>query len=406
MIGEKLGGVGAAFGSPLRFGQASCPFPAARWALAAREVADSRRNLIRHPEDAIGCGSLLNILAWKHMPRGEFVMEPSVRRSLAIALLLGALVATAKAVSPAPQVDPVGEALAWAKERALNAGLVDWEDAERAARFAESEEAGELGRTKAIRVILARLRDGHSFYQAPRGQTRAPSPAEAMPPRPPGRQMKPIAVAHTDGSYGRVEIAGWTGEPSQVPAATELVRVELNRAASVSTCGLIVDLRSNSGGNMWPMMGGLAPLYSDAVLLTFTQANGSSKQVEVRNSILMTGGEPYPPPAGISPFSNTRPRHIAVLIGPRTSSSGEITALGFQGQANVRSFGSATDGRTTANSSRRLANGGLLVLTTSRIVDRNGTSQEGPIQPDVVSSDPLRDASVWLDAVCRGGPAS
>lgn len=94
------------------------------------------------------------------------------------------------------------------------------------------------------------------------------------------------------------------------------------------------------------------------------------------------------------------PRHIALVAGPRTASSGEILALGFKGQDNVRVFGRPTAGATTANRSFRLANGGLLALTTSRILDRNGLHHAGPVIPDVDTASPLPAARAWLAEGC------
>ena len=41
-------------------------------------------------------------------------------------------------------------------------------------------------------------------------------------------------------------------------------------------CGLVVDLREDTGGNMWPMLGGLKPFLGDAALGAFEGRSGQS----------------------------------------------------------------------------------------------------------------------------------
>jgi C-terminal processing protease CtpA/Prc len=43
----------------------------------------------------------------------------------------------------------------------------------------------------------------------------------------------------------------------------------LEKARSQTTAGWIVDLRGNGGGNLWPMLGALAPLLADGHVLSF-----------------------------------------------------------------------------------------------------------------------------------------
>jgi C-terminal processing protease CtpA/Prc len=66
----------------------------------------------------------------------------------------------------------------------------------------------------------------------------------------------------------------------------------------------------------------------------------------------------------------------------------------------VRSFGQPTAGATSANKSIRLSNGGLLALSTSRILDRTGTGHAGPVLPDVVTDQAPHAASEWVEKGC------
>ena len=95
------------------------------------------------------------------------------------------------------------------------------------------------------------------------------------------------------------------------------------------------------------------------------------------------------------------PKSIAFVIGPRTASSGEITPILFRGQAGVRYFGAPSAGYSTANTTIRLPNGGLLALTTAATVDRNGQAYEHELVPDVRTEEPIAQAAAWVTAQCR-----
>jgi carboxyl-terminal processing protease len=93
--------------------------------------------------------------------------------------------------------------------------------------------------------------------------------------------------------------------------------------------GWVVDLRDNSGGNMWPMIAGLGPLFDDNVLGHFIDAdenvvswgyeNGSSV---IDNRKIVTVDEPYL-------LLNSLPK-IAILSSKRLASSGEATLIAFK----------------------------------------------------------------------------
>lgn len=291
----------------------------------------------------------------------------------------------------------VEEVLQIARQRALNRNVPDWALVERKAQALVSAEAGEAGRTAAIRHILAALDDRHSFYVPPA------KPGDAATPGSPHALLnsRPAMIAVADlqpGRPGRLVINGWAGGREKIPDASRTVRDQLNKALSASACGLVIDVSTNGGGNMWPMMGGIAPLYDEGPLETFEDADGKRMVVSVGGGALRMDGSEYPrvelPPVPV------RPKRIALVLGRRTASSGEILALGFKGQANVRSYGQATAGQTSANQSMKLSNGGLLALTTARILDRSGRVHTGPVQPDVPTDQPVDAALDWVAAGC------
>ncbi|MDR7133110.1 C-terminal processing protease CtpA/Prc [Lysobacter niastensis] len=315
-------------------------------------------------------------------------------KALWLSMLGAGLLGSQPSLETQATADPVlSKAIAFAKEKAFKAPSVDWPAVEAEATAKWLAAPGEDGRTAAIRHVLGALKDGHSSYRPPDTYKSDPGAMRHSP-------AEPIARADVaEGRFGRLVINGWSGDSSQVPAATALVRNELRKAMSIGSCGLIVDVATNSGGNMWPMMGGLAPLYEEGTLETFEGRDGTII-VNVRNGLLRKNDHVYPLVEAL-PKLDAKPKFVAIIIGRKTASSGEILALGFKHQANARSFGRATAGATTANSSIRLPNGGLLAITSSRIRDRAGAVQHGPLVPDELSEQPLHAAQDWLAERCE-----
>lgn len=315
-------------------------------------------------------------------------------KALWLSMLGAGLVGSPPSLEAQATADPVlSQAIAFTREKAFKAPSVDWPTVEAEATAKWLAAPGEDGRTAAIQHVVTALKDGHSSYRAP---DTFKSDSGAMRHSP----AEPIARADVAaGRYGRLAIRGWSGDASQIPAATALVRNELRRAMSINSCGLIVDVATNWGGNMWPMMGGLAPLYEEGTLETFEGRDGKMI-VNVRDGSLRKNDDVYPLVEAL-PSLDAKPKFVAIVIGRRTASSGEILALGFKHQGNTRFFGQATFGATTANSSMRLPNGGRLAITSARIRDRAGNVQHGPLIPDELSEQPLHAAQDWLAERCE-----
>ncbi|WP_307224514.1 S41 family peptidase [Microbacterium arborescens] len=164
----------------------------------------------------------------------------------------------------------------------------------------------------------------------------------------------------------------------------------IDRAAA-GTCGWIVDLRGNTGGNMFPMLSGVTALLPDGPALTVRSngvALGGSVFVDVGDRRKATGVP------------------IAVLQDEWTASSGEAVLASFRGLDGVRTFGAPSAGYTSANVSAVLYDGATLVLTESAYVDRTGrTYDEQSIEPDQPSaaSRSEGEARAWLrDQGCGG----
>lgn len=309
----------------------------------------------------------------------------SMRLLLAFALLIPALSAAAS--------ESLNTVIASAKDEAYRSSRVDWARVEAEAPKVEQAE----GEEAAIRYVLRALGDPHTQYVPP-GASATPKPGAAPVGAPP-----PIAVAlPTTQGIPVLRINAWSGKGRAEAAAS--VRTALVSAVEQSACGVVLDFSLNQGGNMWPMLVGLAPLLSEGRVGGFRSAKGADTEIAYRGGKIYVGDTEHALNQSMVLAPQRLPRYVALVIGKKSASSGEITPIMFRGQANVRYFGTPSAGYSTANRPIPLPNGGQLVLTTAATLDRNGNAYETVIVPDVETATPIQDAAAWLNAQCAKAP--
>ncbi len=156
--------------------------------------------------------------------------------------------------------------------------------------------------------------------------------------------------------------------------------------------GLILDLRDNTGGAMGPMIAAVSPFLPDGVVLQF-KTGSRYQDVTLTAGTVSDGG-----PAAHVTFTGKICVPVAVLQNKWTASSGEATLICFKGLDRVRFFGEGTAGYASGNVVRHMYDGAHVLLTVSCDVDRDGNLYcDDPIEPDVVTDDPLDDARSWID---------
>jgi C-terminal processing protease CtpA/Prc len=134
----------------------------------------------------------------------------------------------------------------------------------------------------------------------------------------------------------------------------------------------IVDLRYNGGGNMNPMMAGLAPLLDSGLVGSLSGGSADATDVwTIRNNNFIWGDyqalqmNKYPRlKAG---------RKIAVLTSRYTVSSGEFVATAFKNNSGTKFFGEATGGYTTSTNWITVGNEIIVCISHGYYADRKGT---------------------------------
>jgi carboxyl-terminal processing protease len=159
------------------------------------------------------------------------------------------------------------------------------------------------------------------------------------------------------------------------------IRSEIQKIdTSHKITGWVVDLRHNTGGNMWPMLAGLNALMDDGTVGYFIYPTSKKER-----SWISKNGRITLPIGKVDTYKirDTKVK-IAVLIDSMTASSGEMTAISFIGLPNVKVFGQPSAGLTTGNTSFKLSDGTTLNLATVYVADRTKKPYLSVITPDVV----------------------
>lgn len=174
------------------------------------------------------------------------------------------------------------------------------------------------------------------------------------------------------------------GSPDQASIdqfATDLQGV-IGLVAASKPCGWVVDLPTNGGGNMWPMLAGIGPVLGTGRLGSFRDPDGRDAAWSYENGEAKSDGRTLAKTLNAPVTLHIEAPPVAVLVGPTTASSGEAIAIAFRGRSSTRVFGATTRGLTTSNRVFPLSDGSLLNLTTAAFADRTGTPYQNGVTPD------------------------
>ncbi len=148
--------------------------------------------------------------------------------------------------------------------------------------------------------------------------------------------------------------------------------------------GWIIDLRFNSGGNVFPMLTALYHFLGDQTLYNCMDIEGELiSRVNLKNGVI-NDSEDGLDKVIIRPTSETNMKvPVALITGILTASAGELIPISFSGRENVITVGESTAGFTTANSLTELPFDTKITLTTSFMMDKN-YRYHPVITPDII----------------------
>lgn len=155
-------------------------------------------------------------------------------------------------------------------------------------------------------------------------------------------------------------------------------------------CAVVIDLSQQKGGNAWPPLGLLRPLFSAANSARFVERN--NHRIPVLPAGYVTDTTP-------TPLTRFVGEPLAFVMNGETSSAGEMMAVTLLGEGErVRSFGWPSDGKTTANRTFALPDNALLVLSGARYALADQAVIRGKIMPQAAATQGANMAEVLLAA--------
>ena len=176
------------------------------------------------------------------------------------------------------------------------------------------------------------------------------------------------------------------GSTKNVSKVAQMLLDTLCKTNPATVKGWIIDLRLNTGGNVWFMLPPLATLIGDGAIARTSRDSTSSGNAYIKNGKVFGNGQYYDIPRKTCALPNPDVP-VAILVGPATASSGEAVLLTFIGRPNTIIIGEQTAGFITSNNSFEIAPNITLNLATAYMQDRTGKSYKEGIRPDITIPD-------------------
>lgn len=311
-------------------------------------------------------------------------MRSKYNRLITTVLLLTTFTYSAKAQMSDSVQRYLDTCLTVLKNNALYAHRVNWEEKEGEVRARAKTKAEAF---EALKVVFTSLGDMHAaFYHEDKSfrlentalLERYSDSLKAAWKR--GPQIAPRMI---DGfAYFVVPYMGAKGQ-KQIDWYANWLYEEVVKLHKQQPKGWIIDLRLNSGGNIRPMLAGLAPFFKEGVISYYIGKNGeASDEASIKNGDFLIDGQVQATIKDkIAQFPAAK---VAVLIGPGTASSGEITAAVFSKRTNTLLIGEPTAGLANATNGFVFNdNKTYFLVSTARIADASKIAFPETIQPEI-----------------------
>ena len=306
---------------------------------------------------------------------------------------LGILVTIATNAIAGQQPDSVkifiDKALTTMQENSAFAKKVNWDDirarvnqmSENASTYAEA--------APAIKYAFDALNDKHGWlvfaeeeYHNPKFQGKKSRLSENM--KQAALKGAQLYSGTVNNKYAYISIPFFGGQKAdQINSFAQRIQDSLFSVINETTEGIIIDLRLNGGGNMYPMFAGLSNVLGDDDISILADSTG--KIIErsfIRKNDFIQDGRIAASLA--KNYGDLSRMPVAVIIGPGTGSSGECLAAGFIGRKKTVLIGETTAGYTTANNGFLLAGEDYaMVLAVGYLTDRFGNTYYDNVTPDI-----------------------
>lgn len=289
----------------------------------------------------------------------------------------------------------LNEVLDVMEANSINRYKIDWSDF----RTKVFERVGKVGGAQTIRdtypgirEALVLLGDNHSSYTRVDGSVIFVGSPQC--------NFQNIANPSLPENIGYVKVNSFfsSSEIADDISFAEEIQDQIMNQDSPDILGWIVDLRSNGGGNMWPMIAGIGPILGEGTAGYFIDPDNNQTSWGFLNGSSVFNG------SAITQLSNSyelivpNPK-VAVLLDNGVASSGEVICISFIGRENTKSFGISTCGLSTSNRPFLLSDNSSLNLTTAYLADRNKNLYGISINPNVFVNNEniIQHAVEWIE---------
>ncbi len=287
---------------------------------------------------------------------------------------------------------PVDSLYTFIKYNSVSRHSVDWEEADQLFREKISEAKTLQDTMKSFVHILEMLNDVHSQIFLD-NQYYGHYPAfdnETLD------WLKPLndkAIQSTN--QVRAEILnkkiGYVAIPSiQVNSQQEInsyaqkIYDSLSKLVRKKLKGIIIDLRLNGGGNIYPMLAGISAILGDKTIAFETDADNQVVRmwkIENGNFII---GDYKATEISMERRLKLETIPVVVLMGPVTKSAGSMVAIALKKRPNTIFIGEPTaEGYTTSNGYFQFASNLSLNFATNLVADREMNIYKTNVQPDI-----------------------
>jgi carboxyl-terminal processing protease len=269
------------------------------------------------------------------------------------------------------------------KKNAINPHHANMEDLEKNALAKASGITDPSMLGPAMRYIYERLDDFHGAFKYKDSTFRWPHkmtiPDSVMNDWKNGTVRVKTRILH--GQIGYLVVPGMNfSTPEDANKKAQQLNDSLCHLLSKNIKGLIIDVRENGGGTMFPMILGVEALLGEGSVGSFPGRVNQQWIIRDHKFFLDTIVNAS---LQIACIMNGQNLPVVILTGPATRSSGEFFLMTFKGRQKTILLGAPTAGYITSVAEFPINDNAYMLLSTGYGADRNGTIYRGPLQPDV-----------------------
>ncbi|MDF2192485.1 S41 family peptidase [Paraflavitalea sp. CAU 1676] len=243
----------------------------------------------------------------------------------------------------------------------------------------------------AVRYAFNQLGDRHGFLLLGGQQYKNPDPALAFDTTRLTANIKLAAskgpriyAGVVDKQFTYISIPFFGGQSAtEARAFAQRIQDSLCRYTHTGTRGVIIDLRLNAGGNLFPMVAGVANVLGAGLYSEGVDASGkvTGASMVKQGAVEWYDSIPLKAERGCGDLSKLP---VALIVGPVTASAGEMMAVAFTGRPRSVVIGEPTGGYVTSNDGRYLpGKGNAMVLAMEYVRDRNGKAYVYDVVPGI-----------------------